>query len=100
MKRDLVFGRITLPEDPRRMVARLSRRCAESLPMWTVYRPTTSDYPGFWIARLHLALPTPRPSRFVILEEGLESLRLMMPPGFSRLARSPGDDAVIEEVWL
>jgi hypothetical protein len=68
--------------------------------MWTIYRPTTRDYPGRWIARLHLSLPTPEPTQYVILADTLEALRARLPLDLTRLARNPEDDPVIEEVWL
>jgi hypothetical protein len=65
----------------------------DSLPMWTVCRPTTSDFAGQWTARMNLTLPAPRPTDLLIVAATLE-------PGLTNIGRQPGDDPVIEEVWL
>ena len=73
---------------------------AKSLPMWTVYRPTTKDYPGQWCARLFLTLPDAFRTNIVIVDDTLEQLRNRLPIGLTMLNRDPLDDACIEEVWL
>jgi hypothetical protein len=72
----------------------------ESLPMWTVYRPTTSDLPGLWVARMHISLPTPQLTGLAIMGATLEEVRQQLPPGLTNIGRKPADDPVIEEVWL
>jgi hypothetical protein len=79
---------------------RLTHRLRERLPMWVVYRPITREYPGFWVARMHVTLPEPRPTRFVITHDSLPELRQMLPCFTARLARHPDDPPEIEEVWL
>ncbi|AQT06571.1 hypothetical protein A0U91_16315 (plasmid) [Acetobacter persici] len=72
----------------------------ERLPMWVVYRPTTSDFNGVWCARMHLSLPSPELTNFLIQGATLESVREQLPPGLTSIGRQLNDDPVIEEVWL
>jgi hypothetical protein len=81
-------------------MARLHARLQARLPMWVVYRPVTHEYPGTWVARMHMTLPEPRPTRFVITHDTLVQLRKTLPPGLVRLSRRDGDVPEIEEVWL
>jgi hypothetical protein len=81
-------------------MARLHDRLRFRLPIWTIYRPITREYPGHWVARMHIARPTLRPTRFVMTHDTLEELRGVLPPGLTRLARDPNDLPEIEEVWL
>jgi hypothetical protein len=74
---------------------------ADALAIWTVYRPTTSDRPGQWVARLsYVDKAGIRPTRTVITGTTLAAVRAELPPGLTRLARQPDDDIVIEEIWL
>lgn len=68
--------------------------------MWVVYRPITREYPGLWVARMHITLPQPRPTRFVMTHDTLNQLRRNLPPGLTHFDRQPGDVVEIEEVWL
>lgn len=83
-----------------RYFARLHYRLRARLPMWVVYRPGTAEYPRHWVARMHVTLPEPRASRFVITHDTLAELREMLPPGLTRLPRFSEDVPEIEEVWL
>jgi len=80
--------------------AKLHYHFRERLPMWVIYRPVTREYPGKWVARMHLTLPTPRHTGFVILHDSIEALRDALPPGLACLERSPDDAPQIAEVWL
>lgn len=40
---------------------KLHNRLQARLPMWVVYRPITREYPGLWVARMHITLPQTRP---------------------------------------
>lgn len=79
---------------------RLTHRLREGLPMWVVYNPTTREYPGVWVARMHISLPGPRPTRFVMTHDDLDGLRALLPPWLTRLARTANDAPEIVEVWL
>jgi hypothetical protein len=68
--------------------------------MWVVFRPTTTDFPGYWGARMRLTIPRDEPTRLVILSDTLEGVRAALPHGLVRLLRDEADDPVIEEVWL
>lgn len=68
--------------------------------MWVVYGPTTREYPGSWVARMHITLPEPRPTRFVITHDTIEDLRMLLLPWLTRLDRNPDDAPEIAEVWL
>jgi hypothetical protein len=85
---------------PQGRLWRIHQKCQHLLPLWTVYSPHTLEYPGVWVARMHLVLPRPRPTRFVFSHDTLEELRELLPPGLTRLDRDPGDPPQIVEVWL
>lgn len=72
----------------------------DSLPMWTVCRPTTTDYPGQWTARMHISLPEPQATDLLIVGSTLDEVRRQLPPGLTNIGRQHADDPVIEEVWL
>jgi len=72
----------------------------DRLPMWVVCNPTTTDYPGQWVARMHLTLPEPRPTDLIIVGESLGNVRAQLPEGLTNIGRQPSDDPVIAEVWL
>jgi hypothetical protein len=80
--------------------ARLHHRLRERLPMWVVYHPFTREYPGSWVARMHVTLPEPKATRFVVIHDSLEELRTILPPGLTRMARHANDLPEIAEVWL
>lgn len=72
----------------------------EYLPMWTICRPTTKDFPGHWTARMHLSLPNPKATDLLIVGETLDEVRRQLPPGLTSIGRQLNDDPVIEEVWI
>lgn len=80
--------------------SKLHYRLRERLPIWTVYRPGTREYPDSWVARMHVALPEPKVTRFVITHDTLDELRSILPPGLTKLNRSPQDAPEIVETWL
>jgi hypothetical protein len=70
------------------------------LPMWVVYRPVTREYPGKWVARMHVTIPEAKPTRFVMTHDTLYELRNILPPGLAMVARSEHDVPEIQETWL
>jgi hypothetical protein len=72
----------------------------DSLPMWTVYRPTGNDFPGQWTARMSLTLPAVQLTDLLIVGASLAAVRRQLPPGLCNLGRENEDDPSIEEVWL
>lgn len=71
------------------------------LPIWTVFRPTTTDYPGSWGVRVHVVRGGPSlKTRWVGLGASLEEVRALIPPGLMLVPRDPSDSAVIEESWI
>jgi len=70
------------------------------LPIWTVYFPTTTDYPGKWVARMFLSLPTAQSTNHVILGDSLDEIHRQLPPGLWRIECSENDDPVIHESWI
>ena len=80
--------------------ARLHYRLRHRLPMWVISRPGTREYPYHWSARMHVALPDPRPSRFVMTHDTRQGLRDMLPPNLTFMRRSNDDAPKIEEIWL
>jgi hypothetical protein len=81
-------------------MARLHWRLRARLPMWVVYRPMTREYPGKWVTRMHVTLPEPKPTRFVISHDTLAELRTLIPQGLVRMDRDPLDLPEIEELWV
>ncbi len=79
---------------------RLHLRLQERLPMWVVYRPITYEYPGKWVARMHITLPQPKSTRFVMTHDTKQALRSLLPPWLVLLERQPADAPEIEEVWI
>jgi hypothetical protein len=79
---------------------RLHWRLRERLPMWIVYRPITREYPGLWVARMHVTLPFSKPTRFVITHDTLEELRGVLPRGLHMVSPDQVDAPQIEEIWL
>jgi hypothetical protein len=76
------------------------RRHDEVMSLWTVY-DHPRDYPDVWVARrseIGIGKSTPTPDMFTA--DTLDELRALLPRGLVCLARSPGDDPVIVEVWL
>jgi hypothetical protein len=84
----------------REHLLRLHYRLQEKLPMWVVYNKETKDYPGLYVARMHLALPEPMATRFVMTHESLHGLRELLPPGLCMLKRAEQDEPTIIEIWL
>jgi hypothetical protein len=70
------------------------------LPMWTVYGPNTSDYPGKYLARLCFTLPQVEMTDCLIIRDTLQEVRMKLPRGLFWMDRKPEDDPVILEVWL
>lgn len=79
---------------------KLHGRLHNRLPMWVIYRPPTREYYGLWVARMHVTLPEPKPTRFVATHDTLADLREMLPPGLVCLSRDIHDAPEIEEVWF
>jgi hypothetical protein len=95
------FG--TIPLDPPQQFyeeLHLQAVAQELLPMWVVCNPNTTDFPGKWVATLHLTLPENRVTEHRIVRDSLDEVRKMLPLGLERLERSPNDDPNIVEVWL
>lgn len=80
--------------------ARLHWRLRSRLPVWVIYRPCTREYPGMWVARMHVTLPDPKPTRFVMSHDSLKQLRNTLPPGLVNTGRHANDLPEIEEVWI
>ena len=81
-------------------LTRLHHRLRDRLPLWVIYKPVTREYPGRWVARMHVIRPDPRPTRFVLVHDTLDDLRDMLPPGLVNLGRQRRDVPEIAEVWL
>jgi hypothetical protein len=81
-------------------MARLHWRLQCRLPMWVVFGPSTIEYPDQWVARMHVALPEPKVTRFVMTHDSLDELRSILPPGLICLPRYRDDPPHLVEVWL
>jgi hypothetical protein len=79
---------------------KLTWRLRRRLPMWVIYRRPTPEYGLVWVARMHIALPAPRITRFVMTHDSLAELRGMLTPvGLTRLERASEDLPEIIETW-
>jgi len=88
-------------EQVREQVAHLHAQVPpDRIPMWVVLGPGTSDHPGMYVARLWISLPHNEPTDALVRAGSLEELRDLLPPGLTRLERSPGDDPNIIETWV
>ena len=85
---------------PNQMLVEAHYNHQQFLPMWTIYRPTTKDYPGQWIARMFLTIPKNKPTDIMAFGSTLEEVRAKLPPNLVKILRLKNDDPVIEEVWL
>lgn len=79
---------------------RLHDKLRKRMPVWVIYKPTTREYPGLWVTRMHIILPESRPTRFVMSHDTLEELRTLLPPGLVKAAADPRDVPEIQETWL
>jgi hypothetical protein len=72
----------------------------DRLPMFVVCDHPT-DFPDFYVARLHLTLPEDEVQPFAIMERELSKLHAIMEAlGLHKLMPAPEDDPVILETWL
>ena len=72
----------------------------DRLPMFAITDHPT-DWPDFYVARLHVSLPAPQPLPLVIMDKSLERLQTTMEAlGLVKLMRDPADDPIIVETWL
>lgn len=70
------------------------------LPMFVIYDHPT-DWPEFFVARLHLCLPEPHATNLVVMDVQLDRIQTTMEAlGLVKLMRSEGDDPVILETWI
>ncbi len=68
--------------------------------LYVVYR-NPSDFPGQYVARRQTVGPgTIRIAAQPLAVGTLDQVRTALPPGLTRLERSPADDPAIFEVWL
>lgn len=70
------------------------------LEQWVIYeRP--ADHPDHFVVRRWIIIPGKAlPTDELHLADTLEEARAFIPPGLTRMVRSPGDDPVIVEVWI
>ncbi|OYW56836.1 MAG: hypothetical protein B7Y80_01765 [Hyphomicrobium sp. 32-62-53] len=80
-------------------MAQITAQARQALPMWTLYeRPL--DYPGHYVARMFVTIPSPVATQFAIVADTLEELRQALPAGLLRLDRQPADEPQIVETWF
>jgi hypothetical protein len=73
---------------------------AERLPMFTI-TDHPSDWPDFYVARLHLSLPQLETMPLAIMDRDLDRLReTMVALGGTCLGRKEADEPVIVETWI
>jgi hypothetical protein len=74
----------------------------DTLSIWSVYH-SPLDYPSQWVARRFLVgggLADPQPTTDMFVADSLEEVRALLPPGLTRIPRSPIDHPVVVESWL
>jgi hypothetical protein len=75
-------------------------RSLGQLLIWTVY-DHPGDYPDWYVARPSIIRPkTMGALPMHLIAKDLDTLRALLPNGLTRLARQPGDDMFILEVWV
>lgn len=67
--------------------------------IWEVYR-RPSDYPGGYVARLHVVGPVTGPTTIALYGETLSAVRRQLPPGLIQFTRHAEDEPHIVETWL
>lgn len=71
------------------------------VPLITVYKNTTRDYPGQWVARLFDIRPGEViATRYVMLGIHSNDLRRRVPSGMHKLNPQRNDDPNILEIWI
>jgi hypothetical protein len=65
-------------------------------PVIVIYQ-SPSDFPGKYVARLW---DLNKPTKLAVVRDTLDEIRQAIPDRFTRLAPSPKDDLVIEEIWI
>lgn len=73
----------------------------EPLRVWCIYE-NPRESPGMFVVREWIVLRDrePQPAMVALMAETLEAARKLIPDGLVALARSPGDDPAIVEMWL
>lgn len=90
---------IQINPDYARLV-QLSAASLGQLLIWTIYDHPT-DYPEWFVAKPHIIRPkTSGPMPMHLMATTLDTLRLMLPDGLTRLGRQLNDDPFIIEVWV
>lgn len=72
-------------------------RTLVSIPIIAVYE-NPADYPGKHVARLWDIKN--KPTRFVVVRNSLEEIRMAIPSYMTRLGACSMDDPVIVETWI
>jgi hypothetical protein len=71
------------------------------MPIITIYKNTTKDYPGKFVARLFDIKPGEvMYTRYIMLSDSLEWIRKQIPPNMTRFQPSENDDPVVLETWI
>ena len=68
----------------------------ENVTLWTVYKHPR-DYPDKFVARKFIM---DKPTSEILICESLEEVRMLLPPGLTRIERDEDDKPVIVEVWM
>ncbi len=82
------------------VLARRFYELRDHLPMFVIYAKTTRDFPGRYVARMHLSRPEPVPTKFFIAHDDLDALRRLMPACSTCFTRVAADDPTILETWM
>ena len=82
-------------------VGDLDLKSISSMPVITIYKNTTKDYPGKFVARLYDIRPGEVYStRYIMLADDILTIQKEIPFGMTRFAPHPTDDPVVMETWI
>lgn len=71
------------------------------MPIISVYKNITKDYPGKFVARLYDIRPGEvRYTRYIMLAEYIQVIHEGIPKYMTRIEPQPTDDPVVLESWL
>ena len=71
------------------------------MPIITIYKNTTIDYPGKFVARLFDIRPGEvRSTRYIMLSEHIHEIHEGIPKYMSKVKPQITDDPVVLETWL
>jgi hypothetical protein len=79
----------------------LDLREMTTMPIITIYKNTTRDYPGKYVARLFDIRPGEvQFTRYIMLSDNLNKIRQQIPHNMTMFMPQENDDPVVLETWI